>query len=140
MGQTSWHGKGLRVFSLQMPFVPLWAKPQGTAAAVGRAGRGEAWRHAWPRPGAHSHALLLRDTSPGGVRQHPGNCGKVSAWHSTSQPLPRRGLWSCGKKPGLNWGQPGGMRVSGCESLRPAPMMMLFYSYRKGVSNTEIWT
>lgn len=56
----------LHVFSLQMPLVPLWAKPQGAAAAVGRAGKREAWLHAWPQPGAHSHALLLHGTSPGG--------------------------------------------------------------------------
>jgi len=122
----------LHVFSPQMPLVPFWAKPQGAAAAVGRAGRGEAGLRAWPRAGAHSHALPLHSELSRGT-------GKVSAWSRTSQSLPRRGLWNRGVKPELDGGQPGRMGVSGCESLHSAPVKMLFYSHRKGVSNIEIW-
>lgn len=73
----------LHLFSLQMPLVPLWAKPQGAVATVGRAGSGEAWLRAWAQPGTCSHALLLHGTSPVG----PATAGEMErSLHGAGHP------------------------------------------------------
>lgn len=135
----SWHGKDL------LPPRPLAA--DAPCASLGKAPRScGCSRTCWQGGGLAAclvPAWSTQPRSPAPWHLARGFCntqgtGKVSAWSRTSQPLQCHGLWSRGKKPGLNWGQPGRMRVSGCDSLHPAPMKM-FYSYRKGVSNTEIW-
>lgn len=96
----------LHVLSLLLSLVPVWAWPQGPAAAEGRAGTGQAWPRAWPQ--AHFPA-------PGHLAQ--GGC-TILRRESTRQPLPCHGLWSRGTKPGLSWGQPG----RAYEPLHPALM------------------
>lgn len=138
-GQTSWHGKDLlspRLLAADAPCASLGKAPRSCGCS------GTCWQGGGlavclaPAWSTQPRSLTLWHLARGSCNAQGAR--KVSAWSRTFQPLPCRGLWTHGTKPGLNWGQPGRVGVSACESLHPAPMKMLFYSYRKGLSTAEI--